>query len=479
MSTFEEKINVSFPPQVQELVLSLQRAREDVIQLEIQLEIAKKSRDLLEKEWSRYKASVAPIRRCPEEILLMIFEHYLFENPRLIRHLLLVCQHWHRLTISAPRLWNRIFIDVGEEWDIKNACKSIQKWVERCLSHSQPLLLDITLDFTSIEEPGIKIRNKILDSLSGDLEDDDALDCVNDWAARLDIYALDDPDIISVCQLYHLFELLSIVVGSNGEIMARWGSLELHLPYDRSLAWEIMQYLSYPATSLNRLYSNNIGRLSHSTEDGYQYLLFTLRSLESLNIPDLLDLSLLDIQPLSVKSINFRALRSWDSVALNVFTQLQELAITFSYAFMSLESRLVGSIVTLPCLRRLILRGVFPNLGAIKFQVPVLDMLRISRASIEEPLPYPSVHALGLSLGCDAHQRPYLHYTFDQLQSYLRAILLQYQRTVYLHLPLHLKERTLEFLKELKNASVLSSCLESVCFELGLGNSETVLIEKL
>ncbi|KIM32546.1 hypothetical protein M408DRAFT_19946 [Serendipita vermifera MAFF 305830] len=422
----------------------------------MQLETAKKSRDLLEVEWFRYKASMAPIRKCPEEILLMVFEYYLSKNPRLVRRLLLVCRQWYQLAISAPRLWNRILIYVGEEWDVDNACKSIRMWVERCLTRSKPLLLDITLDFSVIGDPVTKIRSKIVKSLYEELNGD-VIDLVNDWAATLHVDTLDDPDVISVYQFHHLFDLLNILVGHNGKNMSRWRSLELHLPDMGPVAMEITQRLTYPATSLNRLYWIDTSCLSNYIEGDYQYPLSTLRSLESLDVPDPLDLSFLDIQHSSVNNLKIRAQRCWSSVALNMFTQLQELEIIFEYAYPSLEAEFV----TLPSLRRLILKGWLSNLGDAKFQVPVLDMLCISRGSINGPFSHPRVHAIRLTLEFDWHQYPYLRYAFDQLRSYLHAVLVQYQNTVHIHLPLHLKENALEILGELKAASILSSSLES------------------
>ncbi|KIM32541.1 hypothetical protein M408DRAFT_182939 [Serendipita vermifera MAFF 305830] len=59
----------------------------------------------LETEISEYRASVAPIRRFPQELLLMFFEYYICENPRIIRHLLPVCKQWYELAIPFSRLY--------------------------------------------------------------------------------------------------------------------------------------------------------------------------------------------------------------------------------------------------------------------------------------------------------------------------------------------------------------------------------------
>jgi F-box-like len=67
-------------------------------------------------------AFVAPIHKCPHELLVMIFKHYLSNKPFLICRLLLVCKTWHTIAVGTPLFWTKIFINRHtDEADAENS----------------------------------------------------------------------------------------------------------------------------------------------------------------------------------------------------------------------------------------------------------------------------------------------------------------------------------------------------------------------
>ena len=102
------------PPEIQQKIQALYAQNSLIKQIQSNLSAAQLERDRLEREIFEYRASVAPIQKCPEEVLLMIFELYSNYNPQLVTHLLPVCRHWYNIAVNAPQLWNHIGIFLPE-----------------------------------------------------------------------------------------------------------------------------------------------------------------------------------------------------------------------------------------------------------------------------------------------------------------------------------------------------------------------------
>lgn len=342
-----------------------------------------------------------------------------------------------------------------------------------CLKRSEPLLLDISLDFSNLGRPITRIRDKIEKSLYEYVDKDNEVPFYG-WLENLDLEALNDSSIISISQSDHPLNLLNILVGEVGETSSRWGSLSLYLPSDIPLAVQVVQRLICPANNLTRLHLPDADTLGRHTEDNIQFRLFGLCSLEHLEIPDFEELQFLDIHHQSIKSLEFTYLKSWGPTVLSAFTSLQELKFEFGPSEAWETDEFPIPTIILPSLRRLKLFGTVPDLNSVNFQVPVLEMLCISRSYIMNPLNLLKVSALRLRVDF-AHAAASI--TLDQLRSYLRAISLQYQNTIHFHLPMKLKTNALGILKELKANNTLPPPLESVSFEERPENSFEVRSE--
>jgi F-box-like len=213
-------------------------------------------------------ASVAPIHKCPHELLVMIFKLYVSNKPFLICHILLVCKTWHAIAVGTPSFWTKIFINIAtREVDAEEVIKALRPRIEASLLRSQPLLLDIRLDLRSLV-PFNALRNRP-----------------------------------------HVLRFLQSFVGRHGINMVRWKSLDIIFPYgsDKNLCTSILGLFVGPTPHLTTL---SLG-------------VRTLDTLESLNpiFPDLSSLKSLDID--SVEFLDrFNA----------PFSSLENLSMACSYA---------------------------------------------------------------------------------------------------------------------------------------------------
>jgi len=98
-----------------------------------------------------YRASAAPTQKCPEEVILMVFQMYTEKNSSFATHLLPVCHRWHPIAVNAPALWNHINVRLGGTWDVKAEAKLVTRMINTCLKHSASMPLHITLDCQDLE----------------------------------------------------------------------------------------------------------------------------------------------------------------------------------------------------------------------------------------------------------------------------------------------------------------------------------------
>jgi hypothetical protein len=80
------------PPEILRRLESIQCQRALIDDLATRLKAAQLEHDHMERELNEYRASIAPIRKCPEEVLLMIFKSFADAAPELVAGLLQVCK---------------------------------------------------------------------------------------------------------------------------------------------------------------------------------------------------------------------------------------------------------------------------------------------------------------------------------------------------------------------------------------------------
>jgi hypothetical protein len=107
---------------------------------------------------------LAPIQRCPSDVLLIIFEFYLADNPRYIRRLLLVCKQWCIVVRETPQLWTHIRFRIPSSYSKINPRlllhSDITAFVKACLKRAGNSLLHIDANFFCLEDYGTHFSRK-------------------------------------------------------------------------------------------------------------------------------------------------------------------------------------------------------------------------------------------------------------------------------------------------------------------------------
>ncbi|KIM20853.1 hypothetical protein M408DRAFT_30052 [Serendipita vermifera MAFF 305830] len=466
----------SDPPEIRRKLEALKHQHEIIGKLRSRMTAAQLECTRLETEIFHYRASVAPIRKCPQELLLLFFEYYTCENPRLIRRLLLVCKEWYELAISSPRLWNRIPIKFDSSWDIESTCEFIKKRLDKCLELSGILPLELNLEFGELIPAQAQIVSQIRENLLGytHLE---GQDIVNDWIDGLDLDSFIDPEIIGPHQSHHLVDLLGTLIGDYGNKMLCWASLRLELPEDSELAIEILEPFSHLTPNLTRLQITCDGDMHGIFDSLIETVFPDLSALQHLEVPSEEELELFKFNPTLIQSLTFSGMYSCDPSILTPFTRLQQLDVQ-SVILSSYEQEDSFSAIHLPGLRRLLVRGYIPNFDTLEFRVPVLDKLQLSRGYVHSPLTYPKVQAS--RIGWEVERKWAPPWKPDRVQLDLRAILFQYRGATELQIPSHFKKVVSTLVRKLKSDSTWQSALRLINLEAEDGTiSETMKVQEL
>ncbi|KAG8821004.1 hypothetical protein FRC17_009951 [Serendipita sp. 399] len=124
----------------------------EIQRLEIQLAQAVARRAQLMKEIEHDAVTLAnhnwlPI---PEDIVIVIFCSLVFPNPAIVRHLMLVCRHWHSVITNTPILWSVINLRPS------NNLTLLSSWTDycrACIQRSGSSPLEVTIDYREVIEP--------------------------------------------------------------------------------------------------------------------------------------------------------------------------------------------------------------------------------------------------------------------------------------------------------------------------------------
>jgi F-box-like len=476
MATFGEIASRQYPPKIEELLKSMEKAQIHIKNLNEQLNTAKSEYNRLELEWENYKASIAPILTCPPEVLSMVFHFYLRENPRLVRRLLLVCKQWYNLVVHDPRMWNRISVTVPNEWDIESAAVPIERRIKCCLQRSGTLLLDLDLDLSNLRSAEDQLIEKIRMCFIHEVSEDD-WDTIYDWTEGLDTQELVKSPTTTTYQPESIFKVVHQLVGNRGEIMTRWGSLKLQLSeFNMPLVMDIWQIFAWPAPNLSRM----VIRCSEDMGD-YDELAVGFpetSSLKHLDIRSLYNIGSLEFLKLANCSLEslviYCGVQYWDSIDISRFTQLQRLEITDYYSDIDYVDKYT---LHLPKLGHLILNGDVKYLDAVDFHVPVLDVLDFLRwdhpRSVFQPLPeLQSLHVRWINRGALRSWPPAI------LLAEMTRILVQFDKAVNLTIDESARSALIETVQSLYANGELPSALETIVVER-LDGEETIPVASL
>jgi F-box-like len=392
--------NTSNPPAIRRKLAALRRQKKTIKDLTVRLERAQLKYDRLEKEIIRYQASVAAVRKCPEEILVMIFELYARRRPWRVTHLLPVCQRWYHIAMNTPTLWNHIIVRFDGEWDVEEEASTAKKEIEACLQRSAGLPLHIVLDLSDIQTESAALKAHVTEFL---LEEDpkteyDELRCffeclrfsglvddkpLVDEAGRLAVERiLDRRGRYTASSPGHAWDAISLLVGNDGEHMKRWATLDLLLPETEELSLQVWPLLRGSAPNLTRLSISDVTFLQqyHDTEP-FEWL-SDLSSLEELTLDsEVQNLNFLKLDFTSLKCLSLEiSLRDpYQCLQLSQFASLEHLAVEGVSDSSSSDSESDDSFtgeITLPLLQTLTLS--YRVNAAIAWNVPTLRLLRLN-----------------------------------------------------------------------------------------------------
>jgi F-box-like len=236
MASLQYKPNL--PKEIRQKIKLLSEHQTRISSLESQLQKARTSYKLLESELLEYRVEVASLKpdaalhsslftgihALPDEVLLLVFEHFLSVSHRDIRHLLKVCKRWHRIVMS-PRFWARIQLFPVDYLVYSKLSSAL--YIEACLQRSQPLLLDIELDYDDFRTCEGYIRSE-LEALVRAVADDSEDDKIYDWSSGLNCYFSSAEYDQYFCDV---FRDLDVLIGPRGVHMERWRSIDLCVPW--------------------------------------------------------------------------------------------------------------------------------------------------------------------------------------------------------------------------------------------------------
>jgi len=463
MDTFEGRPSRQYLPKIEGLLKSMKRAQRRIKSLQEQLKTAKSEYNRLELEWEDYKASIAPIRTCPPEVLSMIFHFYLLKNPRLVRRLLLVCKQWYSLVVNNPLMWNRIFVTVPDVWDIESAARPIKRRIKCCLQRSGTLLLDIDLDLSNLRSEEDQIIEKIRMSFIHEVEEED-WDKIFDWSQALDLGELiTSPPATTTYLPKSMLKVVQQLVGKSGEIMTRWGSLNLHLPEsDMPFVMDIWEIFAWPAPNLSRM----IIRCSDIMEQypGELAVGFPdISSLKHLDIREMKNLEFLKLENSSLESlIIYYGIQDWNAIGFSRLTQLQRLEVTDMYSnFRHLERFTID----LPRLRHLILNGDVKNLDMVDFRVPVLRTLDLVRWDHPGFHSFPKLQSLHVRWKNEGPSIFESSWSPTILLAEMKMILVQFDMAVNLTINEFARSALIEAVQSLHASGEFSNALETIVVE--------------
>ncbi|KAK0487917.1 hypothetical protein IW261DRAFT_1451002 [Armillaria novae-zelandiae] len=160
------------PSNAQENLLRVELARrlesllyidEKIVQLQTELEAHLHARDAIACEVDIIKFGLHPIRRIPDDILTVIFEHCVRNPTKLLESwraydydslvtsdapwtLSHVCRQWRAVTLNTARLWSCVNLTLGYSRELENGGYLLELQLERLKGHDVSLSISNPAD---------------------------------------------------------------------------------------------------------------------------------------------------------------------------------------------------------------------------------------------------------------------------------------------------------------------------------------------
>ena len=404
----------------------------------------------LERMLLEYRAAVAPspIRRCPPEVLGMIFRFLTvdFENLNAIS---LVCKQWHDLVLQEPQLWSTIQVKLPDkEWNMRSWSRSSRSYIRKHLERSRSSRVKVELEFSSLR----MITGQLIEMLSNGVRDitryalsDADQSTIMDWLCDLYYGDLEDGlEIVSNWDPYYVIDLVEEFIDPDGQFMGRLDNLSIHFPRN-TVAISLWEKLA--AHTGNFSYFSLVG-LDYDILDEFYAgdpPIWELPNVKTLcvfglpNWPHFLSLNPASLQKLSIDMSLDKILFS----ELARFGQLRSLDMRLH----EIKDRISTSkeySMSFPLLEDLGLIGDIQHLRQLKFKCPNLTQLALRIGP--------------LSWSDDANPEA------PSLPGFLRSFILQFTSVEHICMPLQAKGVVADLLKELSKKGDLPRNWKTISF---------------
>jgi hypothetical protein len=296
---------------------------------------------------------------------------------------------------------------------------------------------------------------------------------IYDWSQSLNLGQLMESRLIATRYMPNpIFRVVRQLVGDRGEIMARWGSLKLHLPEsDLRVLLDIWRIFTWPTPNLRRMVIKCSDDIEYADDLAVGFP--DISSLKHLDVFDTESLEFLKLEGTSLESlVIYRGVQYWNLIGLSRFTQLQRLEITDHYTAIDDVEKYT---LHLPKLRHLILNGSVRHLDAVNFRVPVLYTLDLLRRDHDgfHPLPkLQSLHVRWKNRGELSSWPPTI------LLAEMKRILVQFDKALNLTINEFARSAVIEAVQSLCVDGDLPSALETIVVERP-DEEETILVASL
>jgi hypothetical protein len=394
------------PEFIQRQIQQLYEQETRIVGLEAELSQLRKAHAELERDLAPYRvetrfaeiistqrislelSEVAPIRRCPDEILCLFFESFVFPHneyfdvshyhPQICR-LLLVCRRWYTLVTNTAKLWTRIEVSVLNLFHI-GFQKSQFPYIFACLDRSKNLPITVDLEMRDLGH-----YDYITESLA-----QHAKVIVYEDECDLILQQIRDQDwdfhsIWFDAKLDYVFERL---IGADAEYIKRWETMTLRLPDEADIAIRVWNKL---ARGLKAVENVVIKNFPPTSPDIFMPDFGTVKNFSLSYADDDAEkppITGFGLSPSTLEHLYIEVGNpSIDLAELSHFQWLRTLRLFCTVSINDGDlSRGLDFSVSLPHLETLNLSGNYSILARLRFDLPSLDLLMLGWG-LGTPLP--------------------------------------------------------------------------------------------
>ncbi|KAG8819910.1 hypothetical protein FRC17_010304 [Serendipita sp. 399] len=406
-----------------------------------------------------------PISRCPDEILGYIFEDVVEEGSHKTRPLLTVNKQFHRVVMTNPLLWRKIFLKIDSELQEINSLST--SYVEACLERSGKILLDIVVDCRSVPPPDDFMQYYIPNRPYDPIDDtEDRVDIDNYVRYLLKNHSrynyIPAPDLEFTIYKRKLDEALYALYILAETCGHRWRSAE----FACSDGYEIMDKMTELILATGEMTNLQALKFDYRDQYGPTFPETGWSKVTEFSITGAVELCWVPLNFELLTMLEFKLSVSYHSTTLNLATlnrcaTLRELIMDCKWVYDGFDdifgddmfddnpkSQAIDGDVHLPLLTSLALKGSIDSVASIRFQLS-----RLEHYSLEPSDKFPLIDA------------PHVEYNSrgQRNQNDLNSLFSAIKTTVLLTIK-HAgsPSETLAWIHDMKTKNSLPACLERV-----------------